>query len=163
LMKNLPVEYFDHVPYFIHEQEPTLTLEKDLLTRILKREDEIRKSEEIQERYTHMKLNWGPNEEYEGFAIDRSCQIQALSHFGFNPEKDESHFAYQIACGKWIEDLDVKNSVVWMKYDKMRFGTLDIGSKAPNAQLVSLNGQHLQLYDFLNEHTPLVLVGGSYS
>ena len=92
----------------MYEKEPLITLDKELLIKILRKEDEIRKSDEIQELYSSMRFNWGKDEDYDGFIIDKACQIRALIHFGFEPEVDESLEAYHIACGTWIEDPEVK-------------------------------------------------------
>jgi len=150
-------------PIFLLHSEPSIKIERNLLMEILRRENEIRLSDEIQDKYTNMKYNWDDPEDYDGFLIDRSCQIQALREFGFNPGEDDSLEAYQISCGIWVSDPEVSQCVVWMKYCKMRFGDLKCGDTAPNANLFTLDGKSIELYSFIQQDRPLILVGGSYS
>jgi len=157
------VEYEENTPIYILQEKAKIEFSRSLLMDILKRENEIRLSEEIQDLYTKMRYNWNGAEEYDGFLIDRMCQIQVLTEFGFNPHEDDSLQAYQLSCGKWMKDPQVKECVVWMKCDKMRFGSLKCGDLAPDASLYSLEGTPISLSSFIHQERPLILVGGSYT
>jgi len=45
-----------------------------------------------------MNLNY-EDDEYDGFAIDRSIAFQVLKEFGFKPDEEDSFQAYLFACG----------------------------------------------------------------
>jgi len=158
------IRFIDDIPIFIYDKEPLFLFSKEKLMEILKKENEIRLSEEVQDRYTNMRYNWSDkNEEYDGFVIDRSCQIQALKEFGYDPSKDNSLEAYQVSCGNLMDDPEVKECVVWMKYNKMRFGSLKVGIQVPDVNLCTLLGNDVSLTSFIHQDRPLVIIGGSYS
>ena len=116
-----------------------------------------------------MRFNWHVDgEEYDAFALDREIQIRTLRENGYQPDEpgDESIEAYQVACGKYILDPEVRQCVVWMKYDKMRRGFLEKGREYRNCELVKLKtGEKCHLSDFIptQPDRPLVLIGGSYT
>jgi len=150
------------VPMYILSNEPSFEIDKSLLMKILSKENQIRNSEDIQRRYTEVLTEDANSKEL--FAIDRSTQVQALEHFGYSPlAGDNSLEAYQVSCGLHLEDPEVKNCVVWMKYDKMRMGNLRVGDPAPDSRLITLEGTEVLLSSFHNNHRPLVLIAGSYS
>lgn len=158
------IEYIGHVPMYIYTTPASFTIPRDQLIVMLQREDEIRRSDEIQDRYTNMRLNWGVADElFDGFAIDKSAQWQVLREFGYDPAVDDSLKAYHISCGQWLNDPQVKESVVWMKYDKFRFGNLQLGDQAPDSELAQLDGSSTTLSAFQRPNRPLIVIGGSYS
>jgi hypothetical protein len=111
------IKYKGHVPMYIFDRPAGFEFDRGQLIEILKKEDQIRKSPEIQERYTKMKVIQEPGEESEPVMIDRSCQVLALQNFGYEPEKDESLKAYQIACGRHMRDPEVKVEYVFCQID----------------------------------------------
>jgi len=150
---------------FILEEVPIIEIDRSLLIQILKRENEIRMSPEIQDQYTNMRINYKADgeEEYDLFRIDRQAQLMALRDFGFEPSEDDSLEAYQLSCGLWMDEEEVKECVVWMKYEFMKLGTLEIGDLAPEANLFNLEGKSISLSSHYNAERPLIVVGGSYS
>eukprot|EP01102_Stenamoeba_stenopodia_P000802 TRINITY_DN10750_c0_g1_i1.p1 TRINITY_DN10750_c0_g1~~TRINITY_DN10750_c0_g1_i1.p1 ORF type:complete len:261 (-),score=56.71 TRINITY_DN10750_c0_g1_i1:669-1451(-) len=158
------------------DEEPTIQIDKELLMRMLKRENEIRFSEEVQQLYTEANYQAdGSGDRYGPFAIDRDVVIQLLFEFGFDPEKDDSFDAYRVSCGRYLEDPEVVDSVVWMKYGK-KFrvcGSFSEGDVCPlDVNLVDLDGQPTRLGNFVSlkkdddtetDHRPLVILAGSVS
>jgi hypothetical protein len=167
--QDLRKEFVEHFPMTVFSREPNVKIERAELLRLLKYENQLRLSEEFQDRYTKMRFNWHvEGEEYDAFAIDREIQIRALRDNGYNPDTpgDESYEAYQVACGRHILDPEIRESVVWMKYDKMRKGTLVKGGIYRNSDLIDMNtGEALTLEQFVpkQQNRPLVLIGGSYT
>jgi len=162
-------EFVEHFPMTVFNREPILKIEREELLRLLRYENQLRLSQEFQDRYTNMKFNWHvEGEEYDAFAIDREIQVRALRDNGYNPDTpgDESMEAYQVACGRHILDPEVRESVVWMRYDKMRRGTLVKGAPYRNCELVDMfTGAPLTLEAFLPKepNRPLIVIGGSYT
>jgi len=82
----------------------------------------------------------------------------------FNPDVDDSLQAYQVATGNHFEDQDVKDCVMWMKYDFMKLGKLRRAHAALDCRLRDLNGNIVNLSEFYSDfNKPLVLVAGSSS
>jgi hypothetical protein len=162
-------EFVEHFPMSVFSREPKVKIEREELIRLLKYENSLRLSEEYQVRYTNMRFNWHvEGEEYDAFAIDREIQVRALRDNGYHPDTpgDESLEAYQVACGRHILDPEVRECVVWMKYDKMRRGTLVKGAIYRNCDLVDMNtGEATTLSNFIpkQQDRPLILIGGSYT
>ena len=162
-------EFVEHFPMQIFNREPKVKIDRTELLRLLRYENQLRLSEEYQDRYTNMRFNWHvEGEEYDAFAIDREIQVRALKDNGYNPDTpgDESFEAYQVACGRHILDPEVRDSVVWMRYDKMRKGTLVKGAPYRNCNLVDMyTGEPLTLESRLpkEKDRPLVIIAGSYT
>ena len=167
--QDMRKEFVEHFPMTVFNREPNVKIDRAELLRLLKYENQLRLSEEFQQRYTNMRFNWHvEGEEYDAFAIDREIQVRALKDNGYNPDTpgDESFEAYQVACGRHILDPEVRESVVWMKYDKMRKGTLVKGAIYRNSDVVDMNtGEALTLSHFVpkQQDRPLILIGGSYT
>lgn len=162
-------EFVEHFPMSVLDREPNITISRDELIRLLKYENTLRLSQEYQDRYTNMNFNWHvQGEEYDAFAIDREIQIRTLRDNGYHPLEtgDESLEAYQVACGHHILDPEVRDCVVWMRYDKMRRGTLAKGMAYRNCDLVDLaTGEARTLEQYLPKQAdrPLIILGGSYT
>ena len=162
-------EFVEHFPMTVFHREPNVKIEREELLRLLRYENQLRFSQEFQDRYTNMRFNWHvEGEEYDAFAIDREIQVRALRDNGYNPDQpgDESMEAYQVACGRHILDPEVRDSVVWMRYDKMRRGTCAKGAPYRNCELVDMfSGASVTLDSFLPKepNRPLILIGGSYT
>jgi len=147
------------VPVVILDNEPSREFDKETLMEMLKREDDIRKSDEIQERYTLLLSVKG----FDIFSIDLDIQKQVLRDFGFNPDIDDSLQCYQYSCGLYLDDIHVKECVVWMKYDNMKVCKLRPGDLYIDCSLVRLDNVELKLSDFMTPSVPLVVIGGSYT
>jgi len=96
---------------------------------------------------------------------DKSMIIKALLSCGYNPMDDDSLKAYQLATAKYINDAEVRNAVVWMKYDKCKIGKLSVGDKAITNEIYiyNLKGEKISLNEILSDNKPNVIVSGSIS
>jgi len=112
------------------------------------------------------------------FLIDDHIITQNLRIFGYKPGEDDSLDAYRVATGKYLEDPEVKQCVVWMKHDYMKLGKLRIGHQPPNCTLHYLGSSSpstsssssspsllttAQKPLFIGDERPMVLIGGSYT
>lgn len=162
-------EFIEHFPMQVFNREPNVKIDRAELLRLLRYENQLRLSDEYQDKYTNMRFNWHvEGEEYDAFALDREIQVRALKDNGYHPDTpgDESMEAFQVACGRHILDPEVRDSVVWMRYDKMRKGTLVKGAPYRNCNLVDMNtGAPLTLESRLPtvKDRPLVIIAGSYT
>lgn len=149
------------LPLYIYPDKPKLEFSKSDLIQILKYENKNRLSDDFKREYEKIKFS-----KIEGhLELDREMIVKALIQSGYNPEKDDSLQAYHIATGKYINDCEVKNEVVWMKYDKCKRGNYSIGDKfyEGNIEIYDLNGNIHILNDMLLKHKRNFIVTGSLS
>jgi len=132
------------------------TIDRALLKKILLREDELRKSPEVQEEY-------GKDDRVEALvAITERIQRQALEEHGIDPSVGLSFL--QSARWTFRDDEEFKDLTVYMRYDKARAGVGMIGTgiAAPDAQLYTLEGKEVKLSDYIGNKY-LVIFAGSYT
>jgi len=140
-----------------HESLKEIIWNKEFLMKLLKREDEMRHSPEIQRLYDE---GW----EKEGIpstSIEENMQKQLLSEFGIDPEVGLPIF--QSYRSIWEDDPDIRNLALYIKYDRSGLGTLREGNLMPDVTLSTMEGQIVKLSNYLKPNRPLVLIGGSYS
>lgn len=88
------------LPVVLLEKMPSISIEKPLLLQMLRRENEIRLSEEIQSKYTSLVIDWDHRNQRELFTIDRRIQMEVLRDFGLEGHLD----AYQFSCWSHMGD-----------------------------------------------------------
>jgi len=147
------------VPVVILEKEPDLKFDKEKLMQILRKEDEIRKSENIQLKYSVM-FN---EQEVNPVEFDREIIKDTLKNFGYRPDEDESLQAYQFSCGEYLEDEEVKECVVWMKYDFMKNCPFELGDNFVDCPVMTLENETKMISDYMVDEKPFIFIGGSYT
>lgn len=98
-------------------------------------------------------------------AIDTELRREALRFFGFNPNYDDSLKAYEIAYGKYINDREIREKVVWMKYDKTKMGKFKLGEEiiTEGIDLYDFTGAKHAFKNLLKQDMPNVIISGSIS
>jgi len=145
----------------IYSQPTSCRIDKETLIKILKREDVLRFSDEIQQQYT---MAGEDIKQIEAVTID--LQKKALAEFGFtDPEAlvalHNVRFYYQT-------DPEINQITVYMRKDRCISGNLYNGCSAPNTKLLSLKGEPTTLFEYKNSIDPLserslVICAGSIS
>jgi len=146
------------VPIVILEEEPELKFGKEQLMQILRKENEIRKSEEVQVVYSSLY-----EDQIDPVEFDRKIIKDSLRSFGYDPDNDESLQAYQISCGLNLEDDEVKQCVVWMKYDFLKVCPFEVGDNFVDCPVMTLDKERKMITDFMTDDKPFILLGGSYT
>jgi hypothetical protein len=151
------------LPLYIYSSEPKIKFTKEELIKILQSEDKIRLSERAKKIYELVGKSVPSLIEH-----DRQMIEEALTENGYSPLKDDSLKAYHIATAKYINDLDIKNQVVWMKYDKSKKGNFSLNDhiNVPtihNVYLHKLTSERVQLTSLLSTTKPNFIVSGSLS
>lgn len=97
--------------------------------------------------------------------LDEELIKKALKKCGYSPDKDDSLKAYHLATNKYIEDEEVKNCVVWMKYDKCKTGGLKQGDSLNFADIIlaDLLGKEILLQSIISQFQPNLILAGSLS
>jgi len=143
----------------ILEKEPDLKFDKGKIMQILRKEDEIRKSEEIQMIYSSLY----EEQEIDPIDFDRKIIKDTLIWFGYQPGEDESLQAYQFSCGEYLDDEEVKECVVWMKFDFMKVCPFEIGDNFVDCPVITLENESKMISDYMVDEKPFILLGGSYT
>jgi len=147
------------VPELVYRTNSKIFISKSELIRIIKLENKLRLSSHSKKRNDYFFGNRLMSE------IDQDFIEEALLFYGYNPYTDDSLKGYHLACGRHINNPEIKELVVWMKYDKMRKSTLNIGQEPiyNNIEVYNLSKQNIQLKDLILENIPNIVVCGSYS
>jgi hypothetical protein len=149
------------LPLNIYDTPSFINFSKDQLIEILKTENSIRLSDEAKREFD-LNANEGASIH---LSLDQNLIIKALMRHGFNPSIDDSLKAYHIATYKFIEEEEVRNSVVWMKYDKCKAGKFHMGDKVSfdSINIYDLNHKIIRLSELIASNRPNLIVSGSLS
>lgn len=143
-------------PSRVQIEEMLGKLNRDVLLQMLRREEELRFSDETQQLYDKYPDDVPP------FSIEENIQRQVLQEFGFEPN-DIWLRLYQYTNGRFPTDVELRNTAVYMRCDRSRPTDAKIGDPLRPATLRSLDGSVCQLSDFIKPGRPLVVIAGSQS
>ena len=162
------------LPTIIFTSDSEILISREDLKQILILENEIRLSNETLEALDSFNLDYG-----KFFAYDEEIIRKGLKKFGFNPDVDDSYKAYLLATGRYQNDKELKELVVWLKYDKMRMGDLRKGDQfisesvvdklgnvkhyGKNVEIYSLDNKCYKLEELISDTKYNIIVSGSYS
>jgi len=137
-------------------QHTDLKIDKEVLKTVLIREDQLRASEEMQQKYSMFdQLAWIRD-------VTREIQKIALQENGIDDPRgmivlNNARFEYK-------DDPEMNNLTIYMREDKSTRGNLRVGDKVPDAFLRRLDGTEISLLEYLNNRNstrPTVLLAGS--
>jgi hypothetical protein len=121
---------------------------------MLKKEQEIKYSKEIQEIYTIQYKN------NSRFNIDVEIQKFILREFHFNDSQDSLKEYWKIPSTYW-NDKEVKNHVFYMRHNIFQYTPLSVGESVIDCQLIDFDSkQNISLVG-LQTNKPLVIFAGS--
>ncbi len=102
--------------------------------------------------------------------LDLQIRKEALKAAGYE-NIDDALKAYGVACGThcwdsavilFIIHCQVRNSVVWLKYEKMKRGKLSKGdTPILDLKLFDLGNKELLLSDLVHTKVPTIIIAGS--
>jgi len=147
------------LPEIVYNSDSKIQISKSELTRIIKFENKLRISDTSKKRNDYFS---GCRQMSE---IDQDYIEEALLFYYYTPSEDDSLKAYHLACGKYIDDLEMKENVVWMKYDKMRKSSLTLGQSpiVDSINVYSLDNKVIHLKDLILDNKPNLIICGSFS
>lgn len=121
---------------------------------MLRRENELRLSEDVQKRFEDAERS-GSTTDW----IEVASEVQKEILREFNVSENALH-AYRCAANKHGVSL-------YVKYNRARKGDLEIGSQAPNVPVVSVESDgstsSVSLVELQMKNRPLVVIAGSIS
>jgi len=131
-------------------------LDKEILEKMLKRENELRLCEETQNKYYEAEKR----SDIDWMKITEELQIRVLNEFEIS-NIEEGLYGLRTSAFAYPELNDIP---LYVKYNRTRSGTLSKGDVFPNVSLVNLDLSIVELSYFCRKkNTPLVIIGGSYS
>jgi len=136
-------------------------IELQTLKNMLKRENEIRLTKEIQMKYDQCALI----DEKEYTKITDQLQMKVLKEFGFDQNEKELK-RYRAALSMYPQEVnELKELVYYYKYNRSKDGELKVGDVVPLSSLTlrALDGIHSETLSTFCETSsvPVVLVAGS--
>jgi hypothetical protein len=144
----------------VKEEEEIIT--KDMLKDMLRRENELRLSEETQQKYREAERK----SETDWMEVTIELQRQVVREFGIK-DIDRGVHAIQSAYSRYgAEDEDFFNIPLYVRYNRARQGDLKEGGPAHNTpKLFHMDDptKTSNLFDFAKPGAPLVVLAGSYS
>jgi len=145
----------------LYKNSTSCIIDRETLIKILKREDILRFSDEVQQQYTMAGENLKQIE-----SVTADLQKKALAEFGFTDP--EALIALHNVRFYYQNDPEINQLTVYMRKDRCIAGKLYNGCNAPNTTLFSLNGEKTTLFDYKNSIDPLserslVICAGSIS
>jgi len=140
-----------------YEVRTDYQIEKSLLIQILKREDELRHSQEYQNEYTKSDdLGWLRD-------VTTKIQERALAEYGITDS--QGLIVLRNARFQYKDDPSINQLTVYMRQDRSRLGDLKYHDLAPDANLFTLENNQITFLQYLDSlpKRPNVIFVGSIS
>lgn len=136
------------------------TVSRELVIAMLKEEQVVRYSKEIQEIYTE-EYFISKNEGYRRVNIEAEIQKYILKKFGFSDTLESLEEYWKIPSTYW-HDEEVKNSIFYMKLNIFQYPNVKLNDNLINVPLVSYPDEKtIQLNELQRCGKPLVILAGS--
>ena len=143
-------------PDWMHNAKPPRTI----MAKLLQEEDEMRLSDEVQALYADA----GNDTLTVGAIVQDRVAAQFLQHCEGSASLEDLVQMMRCAPRLYPEAPEMRTIPHYQKFNLASRGVLNIGDKAPDAQLVTLTEQPVSLSKLITqEQTPLVICVGSYS
>ena len=122
---------------------------------MLRAEDAMRKSDEMQQLYDKTR-------HIEGDQVERYIQRNVLKGFGFIPSVENLRSYWGIRAHYGDDDDELMDSVIYLRYAHLlKECSLTLGDACPDASLFSLDGISRKLTNFIEDNDYLVILAGS--
>lgn len=125
---------------------------------MLKRDDELRLSQETQVRYALFKEDWSWKWE-----VTESVQRQVCEETGFAENVDFGLDLMRSALKLFPGDQEVKDAAHYLRYNSHEACPLVIGAKVPEMEVFDLEGERRALSSVAQEGAPTLVLAGSHT
>ncbi len=134
---------------------------REKIIEMLKEEQKVRYSKQVQDIYTNQYYASKNNPDYELVNIEREVQKFILNKFGFSNKEPDLKEYWKIPSTYW-NDEEVKNSIFYMKLNIFQYSKIQIDDLMPDVSLVNYaSGNEIKLSSLAKQGKPLVLLAGS--
>lgn len=132
---------------------------RELLIRMLVRENELRLSDETQAAYAKHAEDFAQKEK-----ITIRVQRRVCTEFGFTHDMEEGLDLLRSATALFPDDEEVKNSAHWLKYNIVAPCPLVLQQTIPDITLYTLDKKSMSLHQVVaRSMMPTVILAGSYT
>jgi len=122
---------------------------------MLRREEELRLSAAIQERYATVEID---SSDLDWMHVTEELQRQVVREFGAT-EDTEVQALMVLRHGATRGPYQP----LYVRFQRARQGELRVGDRVPNCRLVDIEMKETSLHDEINNQKPVCLLAGSYS
>lgn len=139
--------------------ESTRANVRELLLQMLRREEEVRLSDETQSRYAER-----PDDFDWKSRITVKLQQQVCREFGFTHDLDEGLDLLRSAPALFPGDEEVKQSAHWLRHNIVAACPLHTGNLVPNIPLFRTDGSSTSVHTLVQQSKmPTVMIAGSHT
>lgn len=134
---------------------------RDDIIKMLKEEQEVRYSKNIQEIYTQQYYASQKDFNYKPISIEIEIQKYILKKYGYTNNEQSLNEYWKIPSTYW-NDEEVKNSIFYMKLNIFQYPKINVGDNLIDANLIDYNtDKEITLSSLQNKNKPLVILAGS--
>lgn len=124
---------------------------------MLRREEELRLSTEVQEHYAAVEVD---SSEQDWMDVTVELQRRVVREFGASEHEEGAALA---ALREGALQCETGFTPLYVKYQRARRGDLAVGDAAVNCELLQLDGRGTTLLSEVSEGQPTCVLAGSYS
>lgn len=136
-------------------------VDRDVVHAMVKEEQIVRYSKEIQEMYTKEYYLQQKQVYYQPINIEMEIQKHILNKFGFASDKSSLEQYWKIPSTYW-NDEEIKNSIFYMKLNIFEYPKVAINNDMIDSNLIDYQtGQEISLCSLQKPNRPLVILAGS--
>ncbi len=136
-------------------------VDRNQILEMVKEEQTVRYSKEIQEAYTMQYYAEKENPEYKTVRIETEIQKFILRKFGFNDNDASLEEYWKIPSTYW-KDEEIKNSIFYMKLNIFQYPKVSVNDDIINSSLIDFKtGEEINLCSLQKPRRPLVILAGS--
>jgi hypothetical protein len=137
------------------------SVKREDILRMVKEEQNVRYSKQIQSIYTQQYLESTNNPNYENVNIEQIIQKHILRKFGFNDSIESLEEYWKIPSTYW-NDEEIKNSIFYMKLNIFKYPTVNLDDNIVDTQLIDYQtNAHVSLASLETLNRPLIILAGS--
>jgi hypothetical protein len=134
---------------------------RDDIIKMLKDEQEVRYSKNIQNIYTQQYYASQQDSNYKPVRIEIKIQKYILKKYGYSDNEESLNEYWKIPSTYW-NDEEVKNSIFYMKLNIFQYPKLNVGDNLIDANLIDYNtDKEINLSSLQIKNKPLVILAGS--
>ena len=148
-------------------------IDKALLLKMLKRENELRLSKAVLQEYEDEAVKYFDNDDPNRYSLKKpflgevvnNLQKKVVNEFGFGPtNKNEEEYALEYlrsARALYPDDDEIKNSANYLKYNLVKKFPFNIDDYYKDINLLDLNNNLIKLSEIIKKDVLNVIISGS--
>jgi len=146
---------------------------REILLKMLKRENEVRFSKEMLESFEKESLDYeenscanDANSSTMNAFVPRTIeqfQRKVVQEFGYKSDTECSYAIQMLRSARSLypNDLEIKNTASYLKYNRCQRGEIGVGDMYKDVPLANCNQQEIKLSAILNREKPTLVISGS--